>query len=139
VKGAGGSHEFLEHVSELRLRVRAPTLDGLLSEAGKALGELLLRGEHATAPGPPREVVVSSSDREALLVDWLNELLYLAETERWAPVHFEPIHVSDREVRARVRGVPIRETPSLVKAATHHRLRIEHENGDLQAEVILDV
>lgn len=126
-------------MSELQLRLRATTLGGVLSEAGRALGELLLRGALPTVSGPAREVVVRSTDREALLVDWLNELLYLAETEHWVPAAFESVEASDREVRARVRGVPVAEAPALVKAATHHGLRIERINGDLQAEVIFDV
>lgn len=110
-----------------------------MAEAGTALGELLLGGAPALAPGPVREVVVASSDRDALLVDWLNELLYLAETGRWVPRTFEAVQASEREVRARVRGVQIAETPALIKAATHHGLRIERRNGDLQADVIFDV
>lgn len=119
--------------------MRAATLGELLSEAGTALGELLLRGTPATVQSAARDIVVSSHDREALLVDWLNELVYLAEAERWVPVVFDRVEACDTEVRATVRGVPVVEPPALVKAATHHGLRIEWIDGRLQAEVILDV
>ncbi len=137
--GPSASHEFLEHVSELKLRVRAATFDELLSEAGTALGTLLARGAPLRLDPLPRDIVVSSSDREALLVDWLNELVFLAETEHWVPVTFDRVEARDTQVRATVRGVPVTEAPALVKAATHHGLRVEQLNGMLQAEVILDI
>lgn len=68
----------------------AESLAGLACEAGRALGELLLRGAPAQPAGPWRTIEVRRScDRAALLVDWLNEILYLAETGLWVPVEIE--------------------------------------------------
>ena len=80
-------------------------------------------------------------DREALLVDWLNEILFVGETERWVPVDFEVEVVEESPVRLRAtaRGVPVDEVPSSVKAATFHGLRVEERDGIWRAEVIFDV
>jgi SHS2 domain-containing protein len=114
-------------------------LGALFAEAGSALSQLLLRGAAASRDDRVREIMVSSPDREALLVDWLNEILYVAETECWVPVQFDVVEISETSVRARIRGVPVREAPSLVKATTHHRLQVEEVEGVLQGEVIFDL
>jgi SHS2 domain-containing protein len=119
--------------------VWAPDLSALLAEAGRALGELLLRGTAGTKDVRVRDVTVAARDREALLVDWLNELLYLAETERWVPTEFEMLEVSESVARARVRGVAVPQAPALVKAATHHGLTVAPADGGLRAEVIFDI
>jgi len=132
-------HEFLEHTSETVVRLTAPSLSALLAEAGRALGELELRGRSPRERGPWREVALRSPDRAALLVDWLNELLFIAERERWIPTEFAVLEAEEDHVRARVRGVRVAEPPTFVKAATMGGLRLTEVGGALLAEVTLDV
>jgi len=84
-------------------------------------------------------IEVSAPDRAALLADWLNELIYLAEAERWVGAEFEVASAEDGRVRARVRGVLIERAPALLKAATLHGLRVDDVPGGLEGQVILDV
>jgi SHS2 domain-containing protein len=135
----GPSHEVLDHTSEVRLRVRAGTMSELLAEAGRALAALQLGGSGGPATGPWREIEVSSPDPAALLADWLNELVFLAETEHWVATEFDIDPTEGRSVRARVRGVEVERVPGLVKAATLHGLRLEEVPGGVEGEVILDV
>jgi SHS2 domain-containing protein len=133
------SHELADHVSEVRLRVRAGSLGELLAEAGRALGELQLRGADVTPYGPWRHLSVSASDRSVLLADWLNELIFLAEAERWVGLDFEVESAEDGRVEARVWGVRLERAPGLVKAATLHGVRVDEVAGGVEGEVILDV
>ena len=132
-------HRFLDHTSEITLHVGAADWPGLLAEAGRGLAELLLRGASPEADGDWRLLEVSSHDREALLVDWLNEIVYVAETGLWVPQEIEIQDVSDTHLKARARGVAVDESPSLVKAATFHGLSVRDLPDGLEAEVILDV
>ena len=132
-------HRWLDHTSEVQLQVEAEPLAGLAAEAGQALGLLLLHDVPARPEGPAREIQVESVDREALLVDWLNEILFLAEVERWVAVEFDILEISSIHLKASALGVPVEESPALVKAATFHGLAVEERAGGLQAEVIFDV
>jgi SHS2 domain-containing protein len=88
------THDFLEHTGELRLRVRAQSLDGLFAEAGRALGVAMHRA--ADAPGPAGawlELEASGGDLPALLVAWLNELVFVAEASHMIPAEFERVQV----------------------------------------------
>jgi SHS2 domain-containing protein len=72
-------------------------------------------------------------------VDWLNELIYLGETERWVALAFEAVEVTPTALRIRARGATLDRAPSLVKAATMHGLHLVREDGMVQADVVLDV
>lgn len=133
------SSEILAHTAEVKLRVRGPSLGEIAAEAGRALGRLELGTDRPAAQGEWRDLEVHAPDRDALLVEWLNELIYRAETERWVPVEIEVTAATDTALRARARGVTVDETPSRVKAATFHGLRVTPVPGGLEAEVVLDV
>ena len=135
----GTSSELLEHTAEVKLRVRAPSFSALAAEAGRAVARLELGREPPPPDGSYRELDVRSRDREALLVDWLNELVFLAETERWVATEFDVHSVTDTALQARVRGVPVDEAPARIKAATFHGLEIRTVPGGLEAEIIFDV
>jgi len=132
-------HELREHTGEIVLRVRAPSLNGLFVEAARGLAELSLGRQQARPSGSPRTLSLEARDPAALLVDWLNELIYLAETERWVALEFEGVEASSTTLRLQARGATLDRAPSLVKAATLHGLHLVHENGLVQADVILDV
>ena len=132
-------HEFLDHTSELELHVRAPTFAELAGEAGRALVELMKPGCDETGVGEWRSIAAEGVDRAALLVAWLNELVYLAEVERWVPTEIQAELTGDNVLEIRARGVHLKEAPSLVKAATYHGLQVRDTDAGVEAEVIFDV
>lgn len=133
------SHEFAEHTSEMRLRVSAGDAGELYAEAARALGAVLLRGAGGVGSEVTRELEVEGADPEALMVDWLNELLWQAEAERWVPRAVTVLEVKPTRVRARLTGPRVREPPVLVKAATHHGVRVRQGPTGWEAEVVLDI
>jgi SHS2 domain-containing protein len=125
--------------AEIAFELRAPTLASLLVEAGHRLASVERRGKAPAESGEWREITVEAPDREALLVAWLNELIYLVDAEQWLPNGFEPMEVAPTRCRMRVRG---RHEPALtgqVKAATHHALAIRDLTDGMAARVVLDV
>ena len=135
----GVSSELLSHTAEVKLRVRAPSFGQLAAEAARALGALELGTTAPLASGPWRDLEIRAPDQEALLVEWLNELIYLAETERWVAVEFKVRAAEDMVLSMRGRGMVVDEPPARVKAATFHGLKIVGTPVGLEAEVVLDV
>ncbi len=88
-------------------------------------------------------VRVEAGDREALLVAWLNELLYLHEVEGFAAAEFAIKHLSGTTLEAEVWGEKVdRARHPLVghvKAATYHLLRVQPEADGWEAQVVVDV
>jgi len=133
------SFEYLPHVGELRLRLRGSSIADVLGQAALALAELLVPGRPPTGPEQVQEIVLEASDRAALLIDWLNELLFLAERDHWLPSHIDLLEATETHLRATARGPVLECAPSLVKAATWHGLRFEVGDGGFEAEVLLDI
>lgn len=132
-------HVFEEHVGEVQIRIEAGNLADLFAEAGRALAELQLDAAVGNAPREIEDVIVRAPDREALLVEWLNELIFRSETRHCAFTAFDVTRISDGELQARIGGVGVLHPRVAVKAATMHGLRIEKQPGGLRATVVLDV
>jgi SHS2 domain-containing protein len=132
------SHAFEEHTGEVRLRLDAATLGELFAEAARALAELV-GTPAAEPPGPWRPIAVDGRDRDALLVAWLDELIARTEIDhlRYADVVLDEL--TPQRLAARIRGTPIAEPRTAVKAATLHGLRIETGPRGATATVVLDV
>jgi SHS2 domain-containing protein len=129
-------YEWVEHTAELELRVEAESLEEVFSEALRALAELLDGDEGGVADR--HELSASAPDRATLLVEWLNELVYLAEARAFVPQRVERIEVGETDVEALVHGRRGAPRP-LVKAVTYHGLALAEEAGGWRATVVLDV
>jgi SHS2 domain-containing protein len=129
----------VDHVSELALRIEASSWADLLAEAVRAIGAELTREGGLAGTVEARTIELESVDREALLVDLINELIFLAEADRWAPAAAPAVEASERRVRIRCAGVALAGPPSRIKAATLHGLSVRDGGTGTTAEVILDV
>jgi len=136
----GAEHRFEEHTGEVRLVLSASTLEELFAEAGRALAELTL-GElpASSTPGPEQRIAVRGRDRAALLVEWLNELIFRSETTKQVFTRLRVDRVGANEMQAAVAGVSPEGLRTQVKAATLHGLSLENRGGAWQASVVLDV
>ncbi len=98
------------------------------------------RGDTRSSPADHEEkVTVAAPDREALLVEWLNELVYRAEVSRVLPREFKIERLSERDLDAVVRGIRLERLRNPVKAATFHALSIAESPEGFRATIVLDV
>ena len=130
------TYRWVEHTAELEMEIEAPTEEGVFVDALHALAELLDHGRRADRVS--REVSVNASERALLLAEWLDELVYLAETEGLVPEHVQRIVLSDEGVAATVQ-CRRRDPRHVVKGATYHRLAFPRAEGGFRATVVLDV
>lgn len=131
--------EYTPHRGEIGLRVCGATVGDVLREAALGLSGLLIPRGESNGSDTAKEITLDAPDRGALLVDWLNELLFLGDRDRWAPTRLEIHQASDHHVRATAYGPVLPQAPTLVKAATWHGLRFDRKDGGYEAEVLLDV
>ncbi|MGC8882801.1 MAG: archease [Bryobacteraceae bacterium] len=134
--------ELLEHTADTGFRVRAGTLEELFVRAAEALTAVALDPSQAR-PLENRALKITGETLEERLVNWLNEVLWLLDGERWVPAAFEDLRFDGDTVSALARGEPrddARHRPrTVVKAVTFHQLAIRKQNGMWEAEVFLDI
>jgi protein archease len=130
------SYRWVEHTAEAEVEIEAESEEAVFEDALHAFGELL--GDGGVGQRVLREVVLDGRERSALLVGWLNELVYLAETEDLVPEEVEWIEVGKEGLRASVR-CRRGNARHVVKAATYHRLAFGPSDAGFRARVVLDV
>ena len=84
-------YQILQHTADLRLRVYADSLEQLFYEAIRGMAGIMKHDTAISKPAIVRKVVIESQDRTMLLVDFLNEVLTLAQTNKeiYTEVKFE--------------------------------------------------
>ncbi len=86
------------------------------------------------------KVVVRSTDRESLLIDFLSECLYLADTHNEAYFDATFTTLSETEVEATIYGVSVTGYEVVeIKAVTYHDLQIEQIEGGWRATLVFDI
>ena len=136
--------EELSHTAEIGLGLWAPTLADLYTCAATAMLELIDAQPDLTTAAEERTVAVASPDLESLLVDWLNELIFLQETTGayWPEVTVNSLAQQEdgAALLATVRGWRTNQPPRLhIKAVTYHQLRVVAADGGWRAEVFFDI
>jgi SHS2 domain-containing protein len=129
-------YRWVDHTAELELEVTAPTEPALFEDALEAFGELV--ADNGGGEEKRRELEVSGADRAELLVGWLDELVFLAETEGFVPEQVTALELDGDRLRASVRGHAGEPRP-LVKAVTLHGLRYHRAGDGWRARVVFDV
>lgn len=85
------------------------------------------------------KVKVEAEDLEELMVNWLNELIFIEETKKMICKEFKITNLTDKELSAEIGGAEIDpESQTLyhgIKAATYNQLQIDKN----QAKIIFDV
>jgi SHS2 domain-containing protein len=140
-------YEIFEHTADFGIRAQAERLDSLFVEAARGLFALMVTHPEAVQPREERTFQIQGDDLEALLHDWLDELLFLFSAKRLAFIDFQVAFEGDiahpTGLTATVRGEPLDlERHGIeveVKAITWHALRIVHQNEGWLSEVIVDV
>jgi SHS2 domain-containing protein len=133
--------EILDHTADVGIIAYGSDLKQAFANAARALFSLITElndVEEVTR----RDIEVKASDRESLLVAWLNELIYRFDTEGILFKRFEIIRLDDTHLKARAYGEKADSSRHRlkvgVKAATYHMLRVDRNNG-YRVRVIFDI
>ncbi len=139
-----GRWQEMDHTADLDAYVWGDNLRDLFATAARAMFALMATKESRMSDHVA-VVRLDAGDIETLLVDWLNELLYLSETSRvvFSDFDFELLEVacldSDVQLHAIARGGPPTEYLNYIKAATFHNLSVRRTAEGYETEIVFDV
>lgn len=130
--------EELEHTADRAFHVRGRNFTELLEKAAQAL--VALDGEAPVSERFIRRAIeVHGSDPETLLVNWLNEILYLEQTQCEFYDHFLLSRVTETHLCAQLYGRQLEHSVTSLKAVTFHNLKVKQSSEGLEATVVVDV
>lgn len=140
-------YEILPHTADVRVHAAASTLGGLFRDAMRGMFAVMRpraaarkdAKQNAEEREIRRTIRARSSDREALLVDFLSEALRIGDEYREAYDDAAFALLTDTALDATVSGFRRESVGIQVKAVTYHGLKIEERNGAFEAVIVFDI
>ncbi len=134
--------EVINHTADTGIIAYGADMKQAFANAAVALFSIIVDSD-AVRENLHRDVEVSADDQESLLVQWLNELIYLFDVEHIVFNKFEINKLTKTQLQARCFGEKVEPSrhklKTGVKAATYHLLKVEKNNNGYKIQVIFDI
>jgi len=131
--------EELDHTADLCLRAYGTDLEQLFAAAARGMFHLMRCQPGARSRRVRHHIHLQAGDLEALLVDWLNELLYLSEAQRELYDTYDLTHLDQTRLEAWVGGSTDHPPQRGIKAATFSGLQVTRMGSGYEATITFDV
>lgn len=134
-------HTF-DHTADLGLAITGASAEELFVNAAMAVFDLITDLARVE-PREIRRIVVEGESPEDLLINFLREVLYLYNGERWLMKEIRMSRFGDAALEAEARGEPLdpqkHEICKEIKAVTYHQAEVHRTPEGWTARVIFDV
>jgi SHS2 domain-containing protein len=135
-------YEVFEHTADIGLHAYGSTLRELFIHAAQGMESLIVSPEQVGVQ-VSRNFVVEGHDIVSLLIAWLNELIFLFDTEYLIFREFEIESLSETHLGGRALGEPYdarrHELGCAIKAVTWHEATVEQTDEGYKARIIFDI
>ncbi len=134
-------YKFLEHTADVKFRAEGKTVEEAFSNAAYALKETILKGKGKISEKIKKKIIVSGKDKESLLYNFLEEFLFLLDSEWFMLSKISKIKIKDNELNCEVSGdnASKYKISNDVKAITYNSMFVKKEKDKYICQVVLDV
>ena len=131
--------EFLENVEDVEFQALGQTLEEAFSNCALAVSKTLCKG--LIKRKKSFRVQAYGKDNESLLYNFLEELLYLFDTEHFIWGRVTEMKIKDNRLTAKVAGDDVEkyEKRTPIKSPAHSGMSVKKEDGKWTAHVVLDI
>ena len=132
-------YEILTHPADLKIKIKGKGKEELFLNALKGMADSQ-KAEIKNKEKVKREIKLNSLDLPALLVDFLNNALYLSQVnkESYFDVRFEKF--TDTEIEGELIARKAERFGEDIKAATHHDMNVGmSKEGIWEATILFDI
>ena len=134
--------EIIDHTADIA--IAAYGIDMKKAFANAALGMFSIMTDiKKVNETVTRDIKVTAEDMKALLVSWLNELLFICEVEKILFRRFDISELNETKIVARCYGEKIdakrHKIKTEIKAATYHMTQIEENRDGVRVQVLFDI
>lgn len=133
-------YRFLDHTADVQVECRGDGFPQLLAAAAQALYAVAVR-EASQSATEHRSITLGYDSFEDGLVRWLQELIFLLDTEGFVGTRFEFVSATADGLAVTAGGHVCRadERAEEVKSATYHGLTVLQDSDGFMARFILDL
>ena len=133
--------EIVNHTADVGIIAYGADIKQAFANAARALFSLITELDEV-AEVLHRDIELIAPDEESLLVEWLNELIYLFDAENIIFKRFDITELNNTQLKARSYGEKVdslkHKLKTGVKAATYHMLKVDKGDG-CQVQVLFDI
>lgn len=134
--------EIIDHTADVGIIAYGINVKELFSNAALALFSLITEPE-TIEEKLHLDLEINSEGRGSMLVEWLNELIYLFDVKHILFNRFDIRSLTHNDLKATCYGEnfdPTRHNIKIgVKAATYHMLSLEKNGGEYKSQIIFDI
>lgn len=134
--------KFVEHIADLAIQVCAPTFEGLFKLGLEAMNGILKKDacQRFTHYDHTSRVVIRSTDRTSLLIDFLSEVLALSYIQKtlFCNVYFNEL--TETKLDAQLWGIWFDHFDEEIKGVTYHEAQVKcSEQNIWSTNIIFDI
>ncbi len=132
--------KFLEHTADVKFQAWGKDIEEVFENSALAFKETII-GKKKVQEKEKIKISAKGRDYESLLYRFLEEILYLLETEKFLIAKVKEIKIKGFRVSAVISGDKAsnyRFTNS-VKAVTYNEMFVKREKGKWISQVVIDV
>ncbi len=137
----GQDFEIVNHTADVGIIAYGADVSQAFTNAARALFSLITELDDVEEV-IHRDIELIAPDQESLLVEWLNELIYLFDVENIIFKRFDITELNDTQLKARSYGEKVdnskHKLKTGVKAATYHMLKVDRGDG-CKVQVLFDI
>lgn len=133
------SYQIIEHTADYKILVKGKTLADLFQSALAGMMDFLRPSEMEKII-VSRPAIINSADRTALLIDFLSEVLLLANTHKeiYQQISFKKL--TEMGLEAKLIGHKVKEFKDDIKGVTYHEAEIRKSKiGELETLIVFDI
>lgn len=131
--------EILEHTADFKIRAFGKTKKEVFLNMLRGLAASQQPAALELAPNIEKKIKIESADGNALLVDFLSEVLYQSEINKEVYFEAEFSEFSETKLKGLIKGAKVKQFQENIKGVTHHGLKIKKRNSRWQATVLFDI
>ena len=133
--------EIIDHTADVGIIAYGANMNQAFANAARALFSLITELDDVDEV-VHRDTELTATDEESLLVEWLNELIYLFDVENILFKRFDITRLDNTRLKARSYGEKVDSSKHKlkigVKAATYHMLKVDKDDG-CKVQVLFDI
>lgn len=134
-------YEQIDIAGDAGLIIRGNTIEELFINAAEGMFSLITN-TRAIKDTETKDISIESDNYENLLIQWLNELVFLFDTYGFIGKRYM-MDLRNNKIGAKVSGGLFdpgsSESGLLIKAATYHNISVRKVNSHWEAKVIFDI
>jgi SHS2 domain-containing protein len=135
-------YQFLPHTADIKFRAFGNSLEEVFINSALAIKHIMYKEK--VGEKKRKKFIITGHDKENLLYEFLEEFLFLIETEKFLLSKIENMEINEEDGEYRLKCELIGdlgdyEIENHIKAITYNDMFIKEANGKFIAQVVVDV